>query len=350
MRGQGAAPRGVSTFAVVRRCRTGVPPSRHCLLTATILVGALTLFGGCTSRNLAYGSGSLSGDGGGAGGGATGGGAGGAGGSGGSADAGSGGTGGMAADANMTDLPADQADAPGTSSLVGWWKLDERTTTTDGGTSATTVIDSSRFGHHGTLDGLDPATSWVAGRQGGGALSVPPGRLGGVQIPLSSTLSALRHITVVAWMKRVPASAAIGIQNTIMSQQDENDPVAETFNLQTIREDLQGYISTSSAGRPPGSPSGLRISGVATREIWTHVAMSYDGTTVRLFRNGAELDSEDLGRAFVPSSKPFYIGLNKNGTVDQAFEGQLDDVALYNRALPASAIMALAGGASPTSF
>jgi hypothetical protein len=189
----------------------------------------------------------------------------------------------------------------------------------------------------------------VAGKHGG-ALSWPAGGKGGVQIPLSATLMALRQVTVAAWMKRVPASAAIETQNTILSQQDDSQATAETFNLQAIREDLQGFIITSSAARPAGSSTGLRVTGVATREIWTHVALTYDGTTVRLFRNAVELGSEDIGRPLVPSSKPFYIGLNQNGSSVQSFEGQLDDVVIYDRTLPASAIMALANGASPTGF
>jgi hypothetical protein len=252
-------------------------------------------------------------------------------------------TGGAAGlDAAPRDLPPATPDSPGASSLVGWWKLDE---------SANTAVaaDSSGAGHHGRLEGLDPSTAWVAGKHGG-ALSWPAGGKGGVQIPLSVTLMALRQITVAAWMKRVPASAAIETQNTIVSQQDESQATAETFSLQAIREDLQGFIITSSAARPAGSSSGLRVSGVATRQVWTHVAMTYDGSTVRLFRNGVELGSEDIGRPLVPSSKPFYIGLNENGSSVQAFEGQLDDVVIYNRPLPATAIMALADGASPAGF
>jgi hypothetical protein len=319
--------------AVKRRGETDdvehVPSKRRGPRLGAPAAVALVLLAGCTVPNPAYRLGHPS-DGG----------AGGIDGSGNDAG-GRGGAGG--ADA-ARDLPPPAGDAPGdSSSLVGWWKFDESP-------GASMALDSSGLGHHGTLEGLDPDSAWVAGRDGG-ALSQPIGGQGGVRVPLSTTLQALRQITVAAWMKRVSASTATEIQHCIASQQDDDVVNAESFNFLAYREDLQGFISTTDAAQTSGSgPLGARVSGAGTRETWTHVAMTYDGAAVRLFRNGEEVGSAPITRPLVPTGKPFYLGVNKNGARDQAFEGELDDIVIYRSALAASAIRALAGGTSPASF
>jgi hypothetical protein len=289
------------------------------LRAITVALGGLALLSSCTMPNPAYERGDW-------------------------ADAGSGrdavpGGGGDAGAAVGRD-----ADVAGASSLVGWWKLDE--------TGGRKAADSSGFGNDGTLDSsLDPAAAWVGDGQSEGALSLPVGGKGGVQIPVSGSLAGLHQITVAAWMKRASASSAIEIQHVIASQQDDSDAKAETFGLEAFREDLEAFITTNPAAQTSGSGLlGVRVTGAGTREMWTHVAMTYDGVSLRLFRNGRDVGSETITRPFVPSSKPLYIGLNKNGASDQAFEGEIDDVVIYAKALPATAIMALATGTSPSSF
>jgi hypothetical protein len=44
------------------------------------------------------------------------------------------------------------------------------------------------------------------------------------------------------------------------------------------------------------------------------------------------------------------IGTNKNTVITEPFEGIIDDVVLYSRALLASAIASLAAGGSPYTF
>jgi hypothetical protein len=290
-----------------------VPENRRSLRRAALAVGGMALLGACTMQNPTYDPSTIGGNG------------------------GAPGPDGSAGD--ITQL----GDAGGASSLVAWWTFDD-------GPGAGTAMDSSGFGHHGKLDdGFALQTAWVEGKHGG-AISFPAGGKSGVQIPLSTTLKSMRQLTVACWMKRVSASSATEFQNVIASQQDDFDATAESFTLEAYREDLEGFISTSSTAQKSGSGMlGVRVTAAGTRLDWVHVAMTYDGATLRLFRNGVDVGSEAITRPFVPSSKPFYIGLNKNGSTDQAFEGQLDDVVIYSRALPGPAIRDLANGGSPAS-
>jgi hypothetical protein len=242
--------------------------------------------------------------------------------------------------APTADAPAIQA--PGTK-LVGWWKFD------DG--SGAVAVDSSGQKNDGEVMGLT-SSAWVTGKHGG-ALSFPAGgRTGAVKIPLSPSLRALRQITVAAWINRVATSTEL--QPCVASQQDDIDLSGETFNLQAVREDLQAYVMTSKAAQSTGTgPFGILAPGKGSRQTWMHVAMTYDGATLRLFRDGAIITSVAITRPFLPSNQPFYLGVNRNGTDGtyvQPFEGLLDDIVIYSSALSPASIAALAEGAEPSTF
>ena len=72
---------------------------------------------------------------------------------------------------------------------------------------------------------------------------------------------------------------------------------------------------------------------------WNDVAVTYDGSHIRFYING-ELDSNvvrtDL--TFATNDQPLVIGADLPGN-DQYFDGQIDDVKVYNRALSASEIV-----------
>jgi hypothetical protein len=79
-----------------------------------------------------------------------------------------------------------------------------------------------------------------------------------------------------------------------------------------------------------------------------HIAATYDGATARIYRAGREVRAIAYTAAFSPSTQPLYLGTNKNMTSGhQPLSGTLDEVLLYDDALPAAAIAALAGGESP---
>ncbi len=73
---------------------------------------------------------------------------------------------------------------------------------------------------------------------------------------------------------------------------------------------------------------------------WTHVAVTYDGTTLKFYHNGAFLNS-GTGYVRATTGNNFYLGK----TVDDIpLTGVLDDVAVYTRALSATDIVDLKNG------
>ena len=78
-----------------------------------------------------------------------------------------------------------------------------------------------------------------------------------------------------------------------------------------------------------------------TSNQWNHVAATFDGTTYRLYVNGAQV----LTQAW-PNKKPYASKQLTIGKVDNHLQGQMDEVLLYNRALSQDEIYALANPAT----
>ena len=66
---------------------------------------------------------------------------------------------------------------------------------------------------------------------------------------------------------------------------------------------------------------------------WSHLATTYDGSTLRLYVNGAQVSSKPVTGAIVNGSGPLHVG--GNAVWAEWFSGQIDDLRVYNRALTA---------------
>lgn len=73
---------------------------------------------------------------------------------------------------------------------------------------------------------------------------------------------------------------------------------------------------------------------------WNHLAMSYDGETLRLFLNGSEDGAVKVGREFAAGPRSLTLG-NRDDSVGREryrFRGVIDEVRLYGKALKPAAI------------
>jgi len=70
-----------------------------------------------------------------------------------------------------------------------------------------------------------------------------------------------------------------------------------------------------------------------------HAAVTYDGTTVRLYVNGVEEANWAESSMTAPSADTFQIGCHSSGF--RHFDGVLDDVRLHSRALCADEVAAV---------
>ena len=82
---------------------------------------------------------------------------------------------------------------------------------------------------------------------------------------------------------------------------------------------------------------------------WSHLATTWDGSTLRLYVNGAQVAARTVAGPLATSTRPLSIG--GNGIWGEYFAGAIDELRLYDHALTAAEIQAdmnrPVGGAAP---
>ena len=246
------------------------------------------------------------------------------------------------ADASMETARDAAIEAMQPAGLIGWWKLDE--------TSGDRAFDSSGNGHHGMLEGFT-GSGWVSTSRGGG-LRFPNGINTGVGIRVGAqgavppVISGLRQFTIAAWTNRADN---LGVHQSLMSRQYLDADSREVFNLAVDGADAILYVLTNPPERTWDARATMAPAD-AMLSKWVHVAATYDGRDLLVYVNGV-VGSQP--RAYSgelnPSPMPLYIGTNKNtGTPGhQPFQGILDEVLLFSRALDGPAITRLMNGVLP---
>ncbi len=220
-------------------------------------------------------------------------------------------------EAELKDLLArpKQAEAPADPALVGWWRLDER--------SGTAAADSSGKASAGELRG---GAAWAAGRIGG-AVAIGE-REAHVSVPgFAPPAGAL---SVALWVRH---DSVGGTQRYITT----ND---EAFILRAEGSALQFFMHAA------GQSRSLRAENAVAAGAWMHVAGTWDGTTQKLYKDGAVVGNQKPGGTRTGIS---WLRMGNNG---ENMKGAIDDVRVYARALTDADVQALyatglAGGAAP---
>ena len=70
---------------------------------------------------------------------------------------------------------------------------------------------------------------------------------------------------------------------------------------------------------------------------WTHLTVTYNGSTLTLYRNGVAVANSNVSGTLSPTTGTLQIGGSQFG---EYFKGLIDEVRIYNRALTATEIQA----------
>jgi PKD repeat protein len=182
--------------------------------------------------------------------------------------------------------------------------------------------DLSGHTNSGTITGA----AWNANGRFGKALSFGAGALVTVNDSASLDLTAM---TLEAWV--YPTAFNGSWMNLILKP--TGDPSASSPSYA-----LQG--ATASSGVPSvfvsPAPANLMAPSTLPLNKWSHIAATYDGTSIRLFVNGVLVNSTAQVGAIAPSTQPLTIG--GNAFSGQNWTGLIDEVRIYNRALSATEI------------
>jgi hypothetical protein len=221
--------------------------------------------------------------------------------------------------AAVTASPALATTAP-----VGVWTFDEG--------SGTSVADSSGNGDNGVLSG---GVSWVPGVSGT-ALSFDG--TGQVKVSDKTALEPQSAVTVSAWVRQ---NGSPGDFRYVLAK-GANNCIAASYGLYSgPNGGLQFYVSQGRGSVYAHSPdAGNRV----WDGKWHLLVGTYDGNTVQLYVDGAQVGSGTAWSGpleyLLPNSNDFYIG-NYPGCSDHEFVGAIDDVMVWNRALSSGEIAAL---------
>jgi len=144
------------------------------------------------------------------------------------------------------------------------------------------------------------------------------------------------RLTVATWIRQSSTECM-----SIASKPLEGD--ANTWQLYTCpgpngTQDLVGFITTA-------NQSAFVASFDPPEGEFVHVAMTYDGDTLRLYVDGVMELSEVLNHDLQHSDSPLIVGGEDNGAgMEFPFQGAMDDFRVYARALPDAEVAALASG------
>jgi RHS repeat-associated protein len=197
----------------------------------------------------------------------------------------------------------------GSADLVGYWKFDE------GG--GLTTGDSSGNGNGGTLQN---GPAWTTGKING-ALNFD-GLDDYVQVGPAARLVMTNSMTIGAWV--YPTATGSGI---VVNKEGEYEIA------------IAGTVQWAIANTVPGW-AWINTGYVVSLNQWTHIALVYDGTAVKTYANGALVHTYAASGPISQTTNDFRIGGRQ--CCPQFFQGRLDEVRVYNRALSATEIQTLA--------
>ena len=87
-----------------------------------------------------------------------------------------------------------------------------------------------------------------------------------------------------------------------------------------------------------GTNKDTQADNAVTTDVWTYVACTWDGTTNKIYYNGALDTSESESGTPDTDSADMYIGIDPTDT-DGHFEGEIDDLVIYSDVLEATEVL-----------
>ncbi len=186
------------------------------------------------------------------------------------------------------------------------------------------VDDSSIFGNHGVRSGSLPATDRF------GYAANAQAFLGNESITAAnSTALNSDYVTVSFWINI------------------DAFPTGPSFIMsyggwpERMKIDLPGHGKPLFTTHSDGACCSDLDSGTPlTPGVWTHVAMTHDGTNDIIYMDGVEVNSKSAPGTLDKTGEVLGIGYDPSGN-NAFFEGRLDDIQIYNEALSAVEVAAL---------
>ncbi|MEP2502086.1 MAG: LamG-like jellyroll fold domain-containing protein [Crocinitomicaceae bacterium] len=202
------------------------------------------------------------------------------------------------------------------------------------GSGTTIVTNQGNAGgiNNGSLNGMNPFTSWITGIDG--CFTNPhaldfekssPDQYVDCGTSINSIFQGGEEVTVEAWIK---AESTAGLP-TILGNYDSG-------SMQYLLR-IDGGLPTFWVGTP-GFTSCSATTSISTG-VWTHISGTYDGSNIRIYVNGVLENTVAKTGVFAANSNSFKIG-NSAIAGSEEFDGVIDDVRIWNCVKSDAAILA----------
>jgi len=150
-----------------------------------------------------------------------------------------------------------------------------------------------------------------------------------VEVPDHLSLDPI-ELTLMAWIKH---GSTLDHRCII----DKRDDVQDGYNL---------YISPSGNAWVRINDNTLTGTSDIDDDVWHHIACTYDGSTIRIYVDGVEENSDSIGSELLDTINSLRIGLERDNGFD--FNGIIDDARIYNYALSTQEIAEIYNSTKPS--
>jgi hypothetical protein len=212
-----------------------------------------------------------------------------------------------------------------TADLAGWWRGESNT------------LDSVAM-NHGVMSPIISAVTAYATGQYGAAFSLRVGNYVVITNAPDLNVGAGPGLTVEAWIN--PASSSLPIAEWNSGTGTQGVYLAHSYSRgpNYIEANLIDDTGKSHVLLSPSIP--------AVYNQWRHLAVSYDKTSgiALLFVNGSQVTQTNLGSFTPRTTGNLYLGYRPPGNYPGSglrFNGSIDEVAVYRRALNAAEVRCL---------
>ena len=224
-----------------------------------------------------------------------------------------------------------------TEDLAGWWRFDNESTQT--------VFDWTANNNDGVLGISSSVELDDPIRQNtipqvvyGGALQfsdiVPPDR---VTFPNSTSININWPISITAWVCDKSPYSAVSPYNTILKKGDS--AIDETYALYLNQPSTGDAILFFEFKDVVGTAYSASSPAAVSQNIWTHIAVTFDGSQVRFYKNGSIIGPlVDLGQSLTPGAGSLRIGTDAGDPL-RNFNGILDEVKIFNKTIQDSDVL-----------
>ncbi len=221
------------------------------------------------------------------------------------------------------------------SNLLAYYNFDD-------GTGSSIVTDNTAGTNNGTLSSMDPATDWISSPVSCNSSLQDPSTLPGKALDFDGTND------IVETQFIMPTTSAFSIQAWIYPRATFYKRIVSNFDgvgsagSGEIVLDTYNATDNGRALRLTVQTGVISTANVLTLNAWNHVSATFDNGLMTIYVNGFDVGNITVGFTSVSTiGKKFILGEdNVIGGSTEYFNGKMDEVRFWNKALTQTEILA----------